>query len=98
MQQLIVALVVLSAFAYSGWALLPAPLKRSMAARVADGVRRFGVDAARSARIESALATGGGCSDCSSCKGCATPAVQTSVTSSGVAVVAMPVSRRQSPR
>lgn len=91
MQQLIVALVVLSAFAYSVWALLPTPLKRSAAARLARGARRLGVDDSRSARLETALASGGGCNDCSSCKGCSTPVARTA---DNVSVVKMPVSRR----
>jgi hypothetical protein len=93
LQHLIVGLIVASAALYSLWSLMPAGLRRSAAARLAQGLRRTGMaDDRRAAELESALSAGSGCSECSSCKGCATPAKP------GVAdtaVVAMPVSRRR---
>jgi hypothetical protein len=93
LQHLIVGLIVASAALYSLWSLMPAGLRRSAAARLAQGLRRAGMaDDRRAAELESALAAGSGCSECSSCKGCATPAKPGA---DGTAVVAMPVSRRR---
>jgi hypothetical protein len=74
MQQLIVAIIVLGATLYSAWALMPAGLRRAVAARLAKGAGRLGASTERTERLQSALATSGSCSECSSCKGCATPA------------------------
>jgi len=92
LQHLIVGLIVASAALYSAWSLMPAGLRRSAAARLARGLRRWGVaDAQRAAKLESALGAASGCSECSSCKGCATP---TRAGAPSTAVIAMPQSRR----
>jgi hypothetical protein len=93
LQHLIVAMIVLGATLYSGWALLPAGTRRSAAARLAARAAGWGLGAARARRLEQSLAASGSCSSgCDSCKGCG-PAP-----SSGeprpVSVVAMPRSRR----
>lgn len=63
MQNLIVALIVGAAVAYTLWRFMPATLKRKLA-------RRFGSSEEQAQKAGSA----GACGSCSSCKACATPA------------------------
>ena len=90
-QQIAVAFIVLGAALYSAWSLMPAGWRRGAAARVASGVRRWGVAERKAERLEQALNSASGCSECSSCKGCATPASPGAAAADrSVAVIAMP--------
>ena len=87
-QHWIVGIVVAWAVAYSGWALLPAGLRRRAASRLSGRIARWGVSAARAQRVERALSSSGGCSTCADCAGCAPKG------GAQPQVVALPVSRR----
>lgn len=71
LQYLIVAMIVGAALAYSVWALLPAGLRGSAAARLAGWAARSGLAEPKAQRLQSTLAKAGTCSECSQCKGCA---------------------------
>ncbi len=71
LQYLIVGLIVAAAIAYSVWAVLPAGLRGTAAARLARLAMRSGVGEAGAQRLQSRLAKAGACSECAQCKGCA---------------------------
>jgi hypothetical protein len=73
-QDAVVAIAVLVAFAYAGVKLMPASLRRSLAGKGATFARRVGASDVFARRVEAKLATGGACGSCDSCKACATPA------------------------
>lgn len=74
LQLLLVGGIVAGASLYAGWKLMPAAIRRALAARGAALARRLGLSDANARRVESKLATGGACGSCDSCKACATPA------------------------
>jgi hypothetical protein len=72
-QHLVVGLIVFAAALYSLWMLMPATVRRTVAARLAWLARRCGLGEQDSQRLQARLATGGSCSACDSCKGCPRP-------------------------
>ena len=67
-QEVIVALIVASAALYLAWRWMPAPWRRSLAARLAAGGQRAGlVDEARVEQLAASLAKKSGCGACDSC-------------------------------
>ena len=70
LQYLIVGLMVGAALLYSGWALLPAGLRASAAARLAGWATRSGMAERNARRLQSTLASAGNCTECAQCKGC----------------------------
>ena len=73
MQETIVTLIVLGAFAWAAWYWMPAVWRRSLARALGRGGRRAGLPDSRASRIEKAVADAPGCSSCDSCGSCATP-------------------------
>lgn len=73
LQQSIVGLIVLTAFAWASWYWMPAPWRRKLAAAMGRGGRRLGLKDAGAARITRAVADAPGCTSCDSCGSCATP-------------------------
>jgi len=73
LQQSIVGLIVLAAFAWAAWYWMPAAWRRRLAAALGQGGRRVGLKDAGAARITRALADAPGCTSCDSCGSCATP-------------------------
>lgn len=73
LQQSIVVLIVLAAFAWALWYWMPAKWRRSMALALGRGSRRVGLTANGAVRIERAIADAPGCTSCDSCGSCATP-------------------------
>jgi hypothetical protein len=71
LQQLIVGLIVSAAIGYSVWAVLPAGLRGSAAARLARLALRAGIGEAGARSLQSRLDKAGSCSECARCKGCA---------------------------
>lgn len=73
-QHLVVGLIVFAAALYSLWMLMPATVRRTVAARLAWLARRCGLGEQDSQRLQARLATSSSCSACDSCKGCPSPA------------------------
>ncbi|MCJ0764235.1 DUF6587 family protein [Variovorax terrae] len=72
-QQLAVGLIVLAAALYALWHWMPARWRRALAARLASGSRRLGVQEEQAQRMAAALGSTPGCGACDSCGSCATP-------------------------
>jgi hypothetical protein len=72
-QETIVALIVLAAFAWAAWYWMPAAWRRAVARAMGRGGRRVGLQDGGARRIEQALGKAPGCSSCDSCGSCATP-------------------------
>ena len=75
-QTLIVALIVAAAALYSVWLFLPAPWRRTLAARVARQAGHAGLDRGQVQALQARLERAPGCGDCASCRGCAPAQVQ----------------------
>jgi len=73
LQHLVVALIVVVAFAWAVWYWMPAGWRRSLARALGRGGRSIGLRDAGAQRIERAVADAPGCTACDSCGGCATP-------------------------
>ena len=72
MQGVVVAMIVALATVYASIKFMPGAWRRSLAARAASLVARWGVSEANSRRVEAKLASGGACGSCETCKACAT--------------------------
>lgn len=73
LQQSIVGLIVLGAFAWAVWYWMPAAWRHRLASALGQGGRRLGLKDAGAARITRAVADAPGCTSCDSCGSCATP-------------------------
>lgn len=73
LQQSIVGLIVLVAFAWAAWYWMPAAWRRRLAEAMGQAGRRLGLKDAGAARITRAVADAPGCTSCDSCGSCATP-------------------------
>jgi hypothetical protein len=71
LQYLIVGLIVGAAVLYSAWAVLPAGLRGTAAARLARLAMRSGIGEASARNLQSRLGQAGSCSECAQCRGCA---------------------------
>jgi hypothetical protein len=70
-QYVVIGAAVLWALLYSGWSLMPAGWRRSLARRLGGWAARSRLGRERARSLESTLLRTGGCSACDSCKGCA---------------------------
>jgi len=91
LQGVIVAMVVAFAMIYASIKFMPGAWRRSLAARAASLVARWGASEVNARRVEAKLASGGACGSCDSCKACATPAEK------GDALASAPNNFRQIP-
>ncbi len=73
LQGVIVAMIVAFATVYASIKFMPGAWRRSLAARAASLVARWGVSEANARRVEAKLSSGGACGSCETCKACATP-------------------------
>jgi len=73
LQETIVALIVLVAFAWAAWYWMPAAWRRAVARAMGRGGRRVGLQDGNARRIEKALGDAPGCGSCESCGSCGTP-------------------------
>ena len=71
-QAIAVGLIVAVAAVHAAWRLMPSAMRARWAARVARGVRRFGVSAVDARRVEKKLASRGACGSCDDCGACRT--------------------------
>ena len=91
LQGVIVAMVVAFAIIYASIKFMPGAWRRSLAARTASLVARWGMSEINARRVEAKLASGGACGSCETCKACATP------TEIGDAVASPPMTFKQIP-
>lgn len=80
MDQVLVAVIVVLAFAYATWTMVPRALRTRIAVVVMGLCRRAGWEGAGAARLAERITTSPGCTGCESCKGCH-PSIRSSVDS-----------------
>ncbi len=91
MQAVVVAMIVALATIYASITFMPGAWRRTLAARAATLVARWGVSEANARRVEAKLASGGACGSCETCKACATPVGE------GIASASLPNTFKQIP-
>ena len=80
MEQVLVSVIVVLAFAYATWTMMPRALRTRMAVAVIGLCRRAGWERAGAARLAERITTSPGCTSCESCNGCQ-PGIRSSVES-----------------
>ncbi|MGI9024159.1 MAG: DUF6587 family protein [Burkholderiaceae bacterium] len=90
-QGVLVAMIVAVATVYASIKFMPGAWRRSLAARAAALVARWGVSEVNARRVEAKLSSGGACGSCETCKACATPV------DAGDAIASPPNTFRQIP-
>ena len=70
MEQVLVAVIVVLAFAYATWTMMPRALRTRIAFAVVGLCRRAGWGGAGAARLAERISASPGCTSCESCKGC----------------------------
>ena len=70
MEQVLVAVIVVLAFAYATWTMMPRALRTRIAVAVVGLCRRAGWEGSGAARLAERISASPGCTSCETCKGC----------------------------
>lgn len=70
MEQVLVAVIVVLAFAYATWTMMPRALRTRIAVAVMGLCRRAGWEGSGAARLAARISASPGCTNCETCKGC----------------------------
>lgn len=70
MEQILVSVIVVLAFAYATWAMMSRVLRTRIAVAVIGLCRRAGWEGTGTARLAARITASPGCTSCESCKGC----------------------------
>ena len=70
MEQVLVSVIVVLAFAYATWTMMPRALRTRIAVAVVGLCRRVGWKGSGAARLAEQITSSPGCTSCETCKGC----------------------------